>query len=558
MPANLPHDVWLNIAGHLPILGLRTLYSVNAALFHIALDARYRQISLIYWDDRLLRTLIRLRDPFIARRVKILHIYPGFLKEVMDKDAISRGKDSHRPSSSFRVRLADIAQQFDKVFAPSKAHGDRQGAPQNLYDLPPRQATDKLRERLKTPQDVMTAVLDFLRGLPSLTDYYVTWYGLPTADDNALSLTSLAVPCIGTPLLSPTLTKLSLDISLENIHALCTADFHVARLEHLHLHLHSDHQLSPESLCHILHDRLANSVSNLAPYLRSLSIEAHEPMDIGPLFNGLVTLTKLDTLALALPLQKPHLGNPKALARFLRRQAETIRVLRLRATQHDAGSTGAASGAHWRRIGTPDPWSLNSWIRTAFGSDAGEEYQEWYYEQEEDGTHDYPLGEYDMDALESLEVSSNLLPLETAIYCAERFGSKVKTLGLLGSVKSFEFVKELVKVLGRNVDGCEEVDGDGEDVVWQWLTPSPVTPSSKAPPSSSVNTNLRTLRIGPVPLSPELLDLLANNLRSLQHLELIVKHFLPSQDDVPIYGPSRTRGDGDGIQLDEQVVCVPP
>jgi hypothetical protein len=61
MAPALPHDVWLNIADFVPSLALRSLYPVNASLFHIALDARYRQLSFIYWDDRLLRNLIRLR-----------------------------------------------------------------------------------------------------------------------------------------------------------------------------------------------------------------------------------------------------------------------------------------------------------------------------------------------------------------------------------------------------------------------------------------------------------------------------------------------------------------
>lgn len=496
-----------------------------------------------------------------------------------DKDAQSKGKEKERErekhSTSFRGRLAQQLRGYqDKVFAPSRGQGERSGVGAGkLYDLPPRESIEKLRERLKTAQDVMLAVLELLRSLPSLTDYYITWYGLPTAhlfrqdssspltDLDALSLTNLAVPCIGTPLVSSAITKLSLDISLENIHALCSASFHVARLEHLHLHLHSDNQLSSQSVSYILGTRLATSISNLAPFLRLLSIEAHEPMNVGPLFKRLVRLRKLDTVALALPLQKPHLGNPKAFGRFLRRQAETIKVLRLRATQHDAGSTG--SGSHWRRIGTPDPWSLNSWIRTAFGSEAGEEFREWYDNDETPA----PLGEYDLDTLESLEVSSNLLPLEAALYCAERFGSQVRNLALLGSIKSFEFVKELVKVLGRrntqsSLDGYSNLDsvaeeGDGDQVVWQWLTPAPVSlsPTTESP---NINTNLHTLRIGPVPLSPELLDLLAHNLRGLQHLELIVKHFLPSRDDVPIYGSSRMRGDGDGIQLDEQVVSMLP
>ncbi|EKM81575.1 hypothetical protein AGABI1DRAFT_125949 [Agaricus bisporus var. burnettii JB137-S8] len=529
----LPHDVWLNIAGFLPTLTLRALYSVNASLLHIALDARYRQVSFIYWDDRVLRNLIRLSDPYVAGFVKILYIYPGFLKEVMDREAPNRSneKEKEREKPSFHDRLADITHHLqDKVLALSRYQTERSGAEETkLHKLPPKASMRKLRERLKTAQDVMHAVIDLLRSLPSLTDYYITWYGLPTT---SLSLTNLAVPCLGAPLVSPSLSKLSLDISLENLESLCSASFRVSRLEHLHLHLHSDHTLSPDSLTHMLNARLARSISSLAPYLRSLSIEAHEPIDIGPLLAGLDLLGKLDTLALALPLQKPHLGNPKALGRFLRSQAHTIKVLRLRVTQHDSASTGP--GSHWRSIGPADPWSLNSWVRTAFGTEAGGDFQEGF---DEHGVAE-PLGEYEMNALESLEISSNLLPLETALYCAERFGLKVQTLSLLGSTKSFEFVKELIKVLsGEKKSGSLTEEDEG----------------ASKPESPNVNTNLRTLRLGPAALSPQLIDLFAHNLSNLRHLRLIVKYFLPSQDAVPIYGSSRMRGDGDGVQLEEQV-----
>jgi hypothetical protein len=218
------------------------------------------------------------------------------------------------------------------------------------------------------------------------------------------------------------------------------------------------------------------------------------------------------------------------------------------------------------------------------GTESGDEYAPtWYHdhhrhlddddndvEEEEDEV----LGEYHMDALETLQVSSNLVPLETALYLAERFGERVKCLGLLGSVKSFEFVKELMRVLARKQSSASDPVDEAEPV-WQWLTPTPSPTSTSSPndPSPSCpNLNLRTLKIGPVALSPELIDLLAHNLPNLHHLELIVKHFLPSQDDVPIFGVSGRKsggasggsgagntvggggGSGDGVQLDEQVV----
>lgn len=294
-------------------------------------------------------------------------------------------------------------------------------------------------------------------------------------------------------------------------------------------------------------------------------------MDVSPFFASLAHLSKLETLALALPVQRPHLGDPKALGRFLRRQGGTIKCLRIRATQHDAGSGSLSQAMSWRSVGTPDPWSLNEWIRTALGSDIWSDGDEPQHSEEEEEE----WKEYDLEALEALEVSSNLIPLETALYLAERFGGRVKSLGVLGSIKSFEFVKELIKVLGRSAarqqtseECCTPIDLGGDaETVWQWLTPAPSSSSSSLPSTDRWNRNLRTLKLGPVQLSPELLDLLANNLPNLQHLELIVKHFLPSQDDVVIYSASRAKhgtgpssnvgggAEGDGVQLDEQVVC---
>ena len=42
----LPYDVWMLIVEYLPAHQVRRLYSVNRALFDIALDLRYKQVSL--------------------------------------------------------------------------------------------------------------------------------------------------------------------------------------------------------------------------------------------------------------------------------------------------------------------------------------------------------------------------------------------------------------------------------------------------------------------------------------------------------------------------------
>jgi hypothetical protein len=57
----LPADIWECVAVFLPWRDLYPLISVNRALYHIVLDARYREI---HWDkvDRFMtKTLVRLR-----------------------------------------------------------------------------------------------------------------------------------------------------------------------------------------------------------------------------------------------------------------------------------------------------------------------------------------------------------------------------------------------------------------------------------------------------------------------------------------------------------------
>ena len=57
----LPPDIWLNIASFLPALVLCELISLNSTFFEIAMDYRYRQLSFAYFDNRMLRSISRLR-----------------------------------------------------------------------------------------------------------------------------------------------------------------------------------------------------------------------------------------------------------------------------------------------------------------------------------------------------------------------------------------------------------------------------------------------------------------------------------------------------------------
>ena len=52
---DLPYDIWLLITEYLSEKQVRRMYSVNKALFNIAMDLRYKEVTLGFSDTR--RTL---------------------------------------------------------------------------------------------------------------------------------------------------------------------------------------------------------------------------------------------------------------------------------------------------------------------------------------------------------------------------------------------------------------------------------------------------------------------------------------------------------------------
>jgi hypothetical protein len=57
----LPHDVWMQIAGLLTVDHLLTLVAVNRSFYDIVLDMRYREIHWVRLDKDMLRTLVCLQ-----------------------------------------------------------------------------------------------------------------------------------------------------------------------------------------------------------------------------------------------------------------------------------------------------------------------------------------------------------------------------------------------------------------------------------------------------------------------------------------------------------------
>ncbi|KAF9563585.1 hypothetical protein CPC08DRAFT_632652 [Agrocybe pediades] len=381
--STFPHEIWLHIAHFLPALVIQDLMALNSTFFDIAMDYRYRQMSFAYLDNRMLRSLSRLKDPAVAKRVRILHVYPGFVKEALDRDKL----DSEGPilRRSLRDKLADIANLLLE---------------QKMFTKHPR---IRLIRTLKRTEDVVQIMLEVLSGLPNVTDYYVTWCGMP-------SITATAVPFLST-VFQGSLQKLSLELSLENVRNLLTPSFKAQNLQELALTIHSENITSIWERDDILRTHLAPAISSLRTSLKVLTIQSWEPADLSPMLRAITRLPALEQLIIAIPVESTHLGDPEGLAEFLTAHRFSLRILRLRATQY--GGPGM----------TPDLISFDNWVRSAISGVI-------------------------LPKLRVLDISSNLFPTYTSIVCLQHFAATITSLSLTGCYRTYDDVEEILSVLG--------------------------------------------------------------------------------------------------------------
>ncbi len=261
------------------------------------------------------------RDPAVAKLVRILHVFPGYIKETMDN---RMEQPSFRSMKSRLLTLGNILLE-DYLF---------------LKCFP----RHRFMRMLRRSEDVVQLMLDVLSGLPNVTDYFVTWCGPPSTSTTVFSFLPTVV--------QSNLRKFSLEISLENVMNLITPSFHLPHLEELHLSIHSENIPSAEERRAIMTDRLAPAI-NCLKTLQTLTIHSWEPADLSPLFYAICRLPSLQSLTVAIPVEDVHLGNPEAFAYFLHSHASTLHTLRLRASQY--GGAGL----------TPDEISFDTWVREA-------------------------------------------------------------------------------------------------------------------------------------------------------------------------------------------------
>jgi hypothetical protein len=311
-------------------------------------------------------------------------------------------------------------------------------------------------QSLKRTEDVVRILLEVLRGLPNITDCYVTWCGLPY-------ISATAVPFVST-VFKANLRKLSLDLSLENMPNLLGPTFHSQNLEELHLCIHSENIESVAERGEIMRSYLAPAISRHHATLHILIIESWITADLSPLFRSIDRLPALQDLSISIPIESIHLGDPHALTHFLNLHQSNLHSLQLRASQY--GGQGL----------TPDPISFGNWVRDAI-----------------EGVH--------LAKLRVLDIRSSLFPIDTSVLCLRHFSRTITSLSLTGCYRSYDDFDEVIDLL--------------EPLV--------------------------SLRIGPVSLSPQLLDLFSARLSKLERLEMAVRYVLPHAMDKPWFDKLETQ-----------------
>jgi len=70
----LPYDIWMLILEYLPAHQVRRLYSVNKTLFDIALDLRYKHVSLGVLPHRVVEETQRPVLRYVISLVTVIYI----------------------------------------------------------------------------------------------------------------------------------------------------------------------------------------------------------------------------------------------------------------------------------------------------------------------------------------------------------------------------------------------------------------------------------------------------------------------------------------------------
>ncbi|GLB40242.1 putative protein with domain at the C-termini of GCD6, eIF-2B epsilon, eIF-4 gamma and eIF-5 [Lyophyllum shimeji] len=312
MAAQLPTEVWLLVARFVDEEVLRDLLGVNRLFLDLAMDIRYSKIE---FDDMTLKaskTISRLSDPTIARRVRRLDLQ---LNQLARRKPVERGVPGRVSPRGFMQRLTTallhLHPSLPSLLASAKSDSSKSPRTISFEDL--------------------TAVLP---AMVNVEEFSIDSWNLPTQFD-LRPFFSAAWLGFGTKI-----RKLSLGGNIEGFKVLLASKPVLSALEELHFeftdNMNPPRPNSTEGL-HIdtttrtlLRDFVAPFINDLGAQLRVLKLCSWASIDLSSFFKQLGPFPRLQTLKVWAAFDRSFANDPSGLTQVLYGAAPTLKHLMLR------------------------------------------------------------------------------------------------------------------------------------------------------------------------------------------------------------------------------------
>ncbi|KAK1222352.1 hypothetical protein PQX77_014802 [Marasmius sp. AFHP31] len=253
------------------------MLTVNSTFFRLAMDERYKDLSLYQLEGNMVDYLLHLSSPFIMHRVRTLRLRPYFMQQLQE---------------------AQVAGLLGE----------------GLYN------------------EIIRRLENLLLNFTHLRECHIAWYSNDTHLFHGVATQSLLQKAISS---STRLRKLSLVLSLSKLEGLLTPDVRAATsdLDELEISILSDDglELPCPPLEQVVVDSLIPFISRSQRHLTVFAFGASVPLDFSLLFHGLTNLPhlRLQHLSLSIPCTAPYLGTPHALSSFLNAHSQSLARLAL-------------------------------------------------------------------------------------------------------------------------------------------------------------------------------------------------------------------------------------
>ncbi|KAF8068678.1 hypothetical protein FPV67DRAFT_1668753 [Lyophyllum atratum] len=304
----LPQEVWHLIVSYVWHGDVNKLMYMNRALLNVVLDQRYRKVEWVILDNRLVKYMVRLQDPYIAARVRSLHIRAYFIQFLFRREQVFT--DMETP------HVYGMMKQISKFFQRSSTQPVIAGSE--------RIAITNGLGVLSSSKQILCAMANAIHLMKNVTEFNFEWNDLPfNQGTEALLMGSRRA-------FDTSLFKLVIHARTSHLERfLSLADFHV--LGELELHLdpdppsedpHNTDEGAPNEM--ILVRTVAPFINRLRSSLRALAVSSSAKGDHTPFLSALGPLPKLRALNLHVSFSQIHLSDASPIGHLLHTHKATL------------------------------------------------------------------------------------------------------------------------------------------------------------------------------------------------------------------------------------------